>query len=200
MQSISCGAAMLSKSILHNSVSTIEKPAVMTKKELQSRLRACLGTIPHALIHISCEKQELSLIKDDATVAVYPVSTSRYGAGNRDGSYQTPGGIHRIVEKIGDGAPAGAVFRDRIETGEICAADSEGDNLIVTRILRLEGCEGGINRGAGIDSYERCIYIHGTNKEKSIGTPISHGCVVMRSRDIIELFNAVEEGAIVVID
>ena len=72
--------------------------------------------------------------------------------------------------------------------------------MILTRILRLRGLEPGINSGPGIDSWERYIYIHGTNHEELIGTPISHGCVCMRNRDIIELYDSIQEETIVVID
>jgi len=49
----------------------------------------------------------------------------------------------------------------------------------------------------GIDSYERCIYIHGTAEEHLIGRPASHGCIRMRNRDIIELFALVPGGTLV---
>jgi lipoprotein-anchoring transpeptidase ErfK/SrfK len=112
----------------------------------------------------------------------------------------TPPGVHRVKEKYGHGVPVGRVFRDRLDTGDTWTIGEPGDNLILTRILRLEGLEDGINRGPGIDSYERYIYIHGTNNETSIGSPASHGCVCMTNKDVIELFDAVPEGTIVVID
>jgi lipoprotein-anchoring transpeptidase ErfK/SrfK len=39
------------------------------------------------------------------------------------------------------------------------------------------------------------IYIHGTPQESLLGTPASYGCVRMRSRDIVELFDTLGEGA-----
>jgi UDP-N-acetylmuramate--alanine ligase len=51
-----------------------------------------------------------------------------------------------------------------------------------------------------VDSYERYIYIHGTGREDLIGTPLSHGCVCLRNRDIMRLFDTVREGALVFID
>jgi len=168
--------------------------------EIKQRLQSCLGSVPADILHVSIERQELTVIKENIERTAYKASTSQYGVGNRDGSNQTPAGIHRIVEKIGEGVPAGTIFRDRIDTKEIWDGNQDTGNLILTRILRLEGCEDGINRGNGIDSFERYIYIHGTNKENNVGTPLSHGCVVMRSSDIIELFNTVKEGTIVVID
>jgi len=66
--------------------------------------------------------------------------------------------------------------------------------------MRLEGLEDGINRGPNIDSFDRYIYIHGTNREEQIGTPISHGCICMKHNDIIKLFDIVTEDTIVIID
>jgi hypothetical protein len=159
-----------------------------------------LPDVPGRFIAVDTTLQRLMLHNGAEKTRTFTISTSRFGIGNREHSNKTPQGIHRIVEKIGDGAPAGRIFRNRLDTGIDSIPDTQDDNLIVTRILRLEGLEEGINRGEGIDSYERYIYIHGTNRESAVGTPISHGCIVMKSADIIELFNAVEEGTIVVID
>ncbi len=149
---------------------------------------------------VSIEKQTLLVCTNDTIVERYNASTSRFGIGNRENSLKTPPGIHRIREKYGAGAPAGRVFRDRENTGEDWDHSQNGDNLILTRILRLEGLEQGINKGAGVDSYERYIYIHGTGREDLIGTPLSHGCVCMRNHDIIRLFDMVKEGTLVYID
>jgi lipoprotein-anchoring transpeptidase ErfK/SrfK len=128
------------------------------------------------------------------------VSTSKFGSGNKENSLMTPRGLHRIKEKYGHNAPIGRVFRDRIDTGEDWPIGIPGDNLILTRILRLEGLEPGINQGQGIDTFDRYIYIHGTNNESAIGTPASHGCVCMKNADIVELFDMVSEGTLVFID
>ncbi len=149
---------------------------------------------------VSIETQTLLVCANGAIVERYNASTSRFGIGNRENSLKTPVGIHRIREKFGAGAPAGRVFRDREDTGEDWDHRSTGDNLILTRILRLEGLEEGINKGAGMDSYERYIYIHGTGREDLIGTPLSHGCVCLRNHDIIRLFEIVKEGTLVYID
>jgi len=151
-------------------------------------------------IVVSIDLQRLFVCRDDNVVDRYDASTSRFGNGSRENSLKTPPGIHRIREKYGDGAPAGRVFRDREDTGEDWDHSQAGDNLILTRILRLEGLEQGINRGEGIDSYERYIYIHGTGREDLIGTPLSHGCVCMRNLDVISLFDTVGEGTVVYID
>jgi lipoprotein-anchoring transpeptidase ErfK/SrfK len=174
----------------------------MTKETLPAaaRIRSITGCSPNRYLYISTQQQKLTLVNNKQTCATYRISTSRFGTGNRDGSFQTPPGIHRIRDKIGAGAPSGRIFRDRIDTGENCCIGQPGNNMILSRIIRLEGLEPGVNKGPGIDSYDRYIYLHGTNNEHRIGTPLSLGCVCMKNTDIIELFDKVKEGDIVVID
>jgi len=149
---------------------------------------------------VSIEEQALFVCADGTIIDRYDASTSRFGNGNRENSLKTPLGVHRIKEKFGAGAPHGRVFRDREDTGEDWDHSQTGDNLILTRILRLEGLEDGINKGPGVDSYERYIYIHGTGREDLIGTPLSHGCICLRNHDISRLFETVKEGTVVYID
>jgi UDP-N-acetylmuramate--alanine ligase len=149
---------------------------------------------------VSIETQTLLVCMHDTIVEQYDASTSRFGNGNRENSLKTPLGVHRIREKFGAGAPVGRIFRDREDMGEDWDHSLTGDNLILTRILRLEGLEQGINKGAGVDSYERYIYIHGTGREDLVGTPLSHGCVCLRNLDAIRLFETVKEGTLVYID
>ncbi len=134
----------------------------------------------------------------DMLIRQYPVSTAANGAGEARGSYCTPRGRHRIAQKIGAGAPLHAAFRGREPTGEIWSpaleAENPGRDWILTRILWLEGLEPGRNRGGGVDTLARYIYIHGTNEEHRIGTPASHGCIRMRNADVAELFDLVEVG------
>ncbi len=167
---------------------------------IYKKLRRHLTDPGELFIVVSIETQTLLVCTKDSVVERYNASSSRYGVGNRENSLKTPVGVHRIKEKFGDGAPAGRVFRDREDTGEDWDHSRTGDNLILTRILRLEGLEEGINKGSGIDSYERYIYIHGTGREDLIGTPLSHGCVCMRNHDIIRLFEMVKAGTLVYID
>ena len=148
----------------------------------------------------SIETQTLFVCKKETIIVGFDASTSRFGNGIRENSFKTPPGIHRIREKIGAGAPLGRIFRERRDTGIDWDQVSIEDNLILTRILRLEGLEEGINRGAGVDSYERFIYIHGTNREDLVGTPLSHGCLVLRNQDMIRLFEIASVGALVYID
>ncbi len=147
----------------------------------------------------SIEEQALYLCRKDAITERFDSSTSRFGCGIRENSFKTPPGIHRIREKIGAGAPSGRIFKGRKDTGVDWDGSTE-DNLILTRILRLEGLEEGINKGPGVDSYARFVYIHGTNREDLMGTPLSHGCLAMRNLDVMRLFEGVTEGTVVYID
>jgi len=165
-----------------------------------ARIRSVAGFMPHRYLYISTQQQTLTLFDNNRAHVTFTISTSRFGIGNRDGSFQTPPGVHRIFSKIGAGAPAGRIFRDRMDTGEDCCIGQPGSNMILTRIIRLEGLEPGVNKGTGIDSCDRYIYLHGTNNENRIGTPLSLGCVCMKNADIIALFDTVKEGDIVVID
>jgi lipoprotein-anchoring transpeptidase ErfK/SrfK len=167
------------------------------------RLRKKIGRVqpgaPEKFIAVEINNQRLYLVDAAVAIRTFTISTSRFGVGNREGSFMTPLGVHRIAAKIGSGAPAGRIFRDRCDTGIDWHGGLTEENLVLTRILRLEGLEEGINRGPRVDSFERCIYIHGTNQESLIGTLFTHGCVCMMNADIITLFDAVEEGTIVVI-
>ncbi len=174
---------------------------IILETDLKKRLRSVSTKIPDTYLFVNIQTQLLSLIEYDTILKKYPVSTSKHGTGNKADSFQTPLGIHRITEKIGSGSPAGRIFKDRKDTGENWDNSiTDNGNLILTRILRLEGLEDDVNRGQGIDSYGRYIYIHGTNKEKQLGTPNSHGCICMRSIDIIELFDRIPENTIVIIN
>lgn len=137
-------------------------------------------------------------IEGDRLIRDYPVSTAKNGLGEHSGSYCTPRGRHRIAEKIGDGQPLYAVFKARVPTGEVWSRDlasSKPDrDWILTRILWLEGLEEGKNRGGTRDTHSRYIYIHGTDEEHLIGTPVSHGCIRMKNVDVVDLFNLVESG------
>lgn len=153
-------------------------------------------------IRIEIGAQRLSLYGDDgACIRRYPVSTASKGAGEAMGSECTPCGRHRIRARIGAGAPAGAVFRGRRRTGEVWtpafAARHPGRDWILSRILWLCGEEPGRNRGGTVDSMRRYIYIHGTGDDQPMGEPRSHGCVRMRNRDLIELFELVAVGTVV---
>jgi len=165
-------------------------------KNLKNRF----SSIPALFVIVDSSEQMIHLIKNKKVIKSYSVSTAKKGMGNKEGSNQTPAGIHSIGEKIGNGAPKKRIFLDRKDTGIDWDESMSGENKILTRILRLRGLEPGVNSGPGIDSWERYIYIHGTNREDLIGTPMSHGCVCMRNKDVIDFFNSVPEDTIVVID
>ena len=150
-------------------------------------------------IDVSLAAQQLSLYQTsdegDILLHQFPISTARNGAGESDGSFCTPRGAHRIAEKIGEGAALFAVFKGRVATGETWTpqldAEEPGRDWILSRILWLDGLEAGKNQGGNVDSHARYIYIHGTNEEDKIGTPVSHGCIRMRNADVVTLFDQV---------
>src|SRR6476619_591852 len=136
--------------------------------------------------------QKLMLLDTGGNAAVYPVSTSKFGLGDRWGSMATPLGTRQVAQKIGDHAPVGAVFHNRRFTGEILQPNAPGRDPIVTRIIWLRGLE-----AANAHAYSRGIYIHGTPQEKNVGRPASYGCIRMRSSDVTELYAQLPVGAIV---
>jgi lipoprotein-anchoring transpeptidase ErfK/SrfK len=149
-------------------------------------------------IIICIADQKLYLYKQGKLMKTYRVSTSRYGIGNRNNSFKTPLGRHLISSKIGRKARLNSIFQDRRNTKKTARIGSDFDkDLITTRILRLEGLEPGKNKGKGIDTFDRCIYIHGTAEEHLVGKPASHGCIRMKNKDIAELFDLVPRGTVV---
>jgi len=148
-------------------------------------LAGCVTDNRHRMV-VSVADQKMLVLRDGKPFSIYPVSTSKFGVGDRPGSYATPLGVLRIKEKIGHGLPAGSVFKSRQPTGEVLPVNAPGRDPIVTRILWLEGLDDK-NR----NSYRRYIYIHGTPEERNIGRAVSYGCVRMKSQDVIELFNTV---------
>jgi len=145
-------------------------------------------SVESMMIDISITEQQM-VFKNRSIRLIFPVSTSKQGEGFKEGSNKTPLGMHEICEKIGKGAESGTVFRDRVKTERIAVINGEGNDLITSRILRLKGLQ---IRNA--NTYERYIYIHGTNDEKNIGKKASAGCIRMKNRDIIELFDHVKIG------
>ena len=165
------------------------------------------------------EKKYLRLIVDVATQQLlvkyhgvllqqYDISTAKNGIGNAINSLQTPIGKHIIRKKIGTGLAAQTILKGRVNTQQIAEIISEpvavGKDLVTSRILWLAGLEDGVNKGRDahgqiVDSYQRYIYIHGTNEEGLIGSPASNGCVRMRNEDVIQLYTMVAEGTEVVI-
>ena len=157
-------------------------------------IASCVAPDAQHRVVISTREQRLAVLDRGNLLALYPVSTSKFGLGDWPRSYCTPLGELEIAQKIGDAAPPGAVFKDRRRTGEIVASDSPGRDPIVTRILWLRGRE-----PQNANAFRRDIYIHGTPEERNIGLPVSYGCIRMRSRDIIHLYDIVGIGAEVTI-
>ena len=140
-------------------------------------------------IHVHVPSQTLDLLEDSGDlVRRYVISTSKYGLGSEPGSNKTPTGNFLIAEKIGDGAPAGVVFKSRVQTEEFGTPEDPEDR-VQTRILWLEGTD-----PENANTRDRYIYIHGTNAESSLGSPGSHGCVRMANEDVIDLFARVPVG------
>lgn len=186
-------------------------------KVTAERLHRVLDEEPPRWLLVDVERQRLLLVEAGSVRRRWPVSTAAAGVDAREGSGGTPPGVHAICRKIGAGAPAGTVFRSRLPTGEVWRAPAAGppaapppgepqdapagepEDLVLTRLLTLEGRELGVNLGTGVDSRRRYIYLHGTSDEARIGRPVSHGCIRLRNADVVDLFERVEEGDPVVI-
>ena len=149
-------------------------------------------------IWISVGQQEVFLINNKQVVKEYPCSTAAAGVGNKKDSGKTPLGWHRVGEKLGNALPAGAILKDRQWTGDVWAKGQHADkDLILSRVLWLEGLEKNKNLGGDVDSHDRYIYIHGTNRIEELGRPASAGCIRMDPQDIIDLYERVDEGCCV---
>jgi hypothetical protein len=163
---------------------------VLTTAALSATPLAQLDT-SHRLI-ISVRDQKLMLLENGARVAIFPVSTSKYGVGDLRGRMTTPLGYLVVVKKIGGNAPVGAVFHNRQWTGEILPPNSPGRDPVTTRILWLSGLE-----AQNAQAFRRCIYIHGTPEEKTIGRPASYGCIRMKASDIAVLYDQISVRSLV---
>lgn len=156
-------------------------------------------------IIINVAQQQLELLNDRGEISkCYLISSAKNGTGQQNGSFCTPLGKHVIRAKIGAGQPVNTVFVKRRPTGEIYSAELEQQNpqrdWILTRILWLSGCEPGFNRLGNVDTMRRYIYIHGSPDRVEMGKPGSIGCIRMRNRELLELFDLVEVGTPVQID
>ena len=152
---------------------------------------------------VGIAEQRMHLLEGGTTRQVFTVSTSKREPSCTEDSLGTPWGLHKVAAKIGDGEPEGMVFRGRRPTGQCYHQydeETNRENLITTRILRLRGLEEGLNAGGRCDSWDRYIYIHGTNHEEKIGTPASSGCVQLSNTDMLDLFALVPEDTLVLIE
>lgn len=164
---------------------------------------ACLETCSrlaiaptHYVLTVNIAGQTVSLYEQNRRVKTFRCSTSRFGIGEVLNSQRTPRGLHRIAEKVGDGEPAGAIFRDREVIGHVSELGVKAGS-ITTRIMWLEGLEPGYNQGGDVDTHERTIYIHGTGDQHSLGRPASHGCIHLADPDLISLFDLLPSGTLV---
>lgn len=140
-------------------------------------------------IRIHVPSQTLDLVENGELIRRYVISTSRFGLGTEPGSNRTPTGRFRIAEKHGDGAPPGEIFISRVPTGRMGQEGDEKDH-VQTRILWLAGLD-----PENANTFDRYIYIHGTNAESQLGTPASYGCVRMGNEDVCDLYERVPVGA-----
>lgn len=145
-------------------------------------------------IVVSERDQKLALINDGKVEARYSISTSKFGLGDSFGSYKTPVGKFFISNKLGAGLQPGAVIKNRNATGEVLAVNAPGRDPIVTRVMWLRGLQ-----SCNQNAYQRCIYIHGTPEERKVGKRVSYGCIRMRSKDVVDLFEKVHVGTPVTI-
>ena len=155
------------------------------------------------LLFVSIENQKMYHIKENAIVKKYIISSSEYGTGSEAGSNKTPLGLHKVKEKYGDETPINGRMIGRVFYGQIATlyndkTKSKTDD-VTSRIFWLEGLENGKNKGEGIDSYKRYIYIHGTSEEGRLGRPASHGCIRMKNNEVIDLYKTIAIGTLVLI-
>jgi len=173
-----------------------QQPIVQTKAYLSNQ-------IFEEILFVSVKEQKLYHIKNDKIIKEYIISSSAYGIGSEAGSNKTPLGLHKVKQKYGEKTPingrmVGRVFYEEIATIYTDSTKSKTDD-VTSRIFWLEGLEKGKNKGDGIDSYKRYIYIHGTSEEGRLGTPASHGCIRMKNKEVIDLYKAIEVGTLVLI-
>jgi hypothetical protein len=167
---------------------------------------ACARRSRQRAEHCLCVKigeQKLYHFHNGRLARAYVVSTSLRPPSGTENSFGTPTGLHEVADKIGADAVAGMVFKGRVPTGYLWRDAPEPErqkSLVTTRILRLHGLESGHNAGPGCDSYNRYIYIHGTNRPEKLGAPASAGCVLLSDAEVIELFEQVPEGTLVWIE
>lgn len=177
---------------------------MVLKGELTERLKALGLPEGKECLVVSVDQQKLWYFHQN-NCETYIISTARAGRGCVKDSLQTPTGLHRVGEKIGAEAPLGMIFKGRKPTGQIWNdIPNTEDNLITSRIMWLEGLEKGHNQGTDssgkvVDTKDRYIYIHGTNQHEKLGTPNSHGCVLLSDKDVIRLFESVVIGTYVYI-
>ena len=154
-------------------------------------------------LEVEIATQKMRVFADEKLIKEYLISTAKNGAGEMNGSEQTPRGLHVIRAKIGAGCLPNTVFVGRRPTAEIFSPELRARyperDWILTRIFWLSGLEVGRNRLGNVDTMRRYIYIHGTPDDIPLGIPGSKGCIRMHNHHIIELFDYVPVGSLILI-
>ena len=174
-----------------------------TQENIIQKANNYISTDYSELLFVSIKNQEMYHIKEGTIVKKYIISSSEYGTGSESGSNKTPLGLHKVKEKYGDETPINGRMIGRVFYGQIATlyndkTKSKTDD-VTSRIFWLEGLEKGENKGEGIDSYKRYIYIHGTSEEGRLGRPASHGCIRMKNNEVIDLYKTIAIGTLVLI-
>jgi lipoprotein-anchoring transpeptidase ErfK/SrfK len=155
------------------------------------------------VLFVNITEQKMYYIKEGGIVKTYVISSSSYGVGNKAGSNKTPKGLHKVKQKFGEKTPINGKMIGRVFYGDIATIYTDNTKSktddVCSRILWLVGLEEGLNKGEGIDSYNRYIYIHGTSEEGRLGKPASHGCIRMKNKEVIELYDKIKIGTLVLI-
>ena len=181
----------------------MENDSIDLLERSKQYIQALNQNVSDPLLIVEIGSQYMFLIKGDEVVDSFIISSAYKGVGSLSGSDKTPLGLHRVCELYGDDLPEGAILKGRAFTGKVAkiytdSTDVEEDH-VTTRILRLEGMEPGKNKGGNVDSYDRYIYIHGTPEEGLLGEPHSHGCIRMKNARVIELYDQIPVGTLVLI-
>ena len=122
--------------------------AVALARAALERPQCPFPDLPERLIVVNVDRQSLSLVERGRVTESWPVSTATAGVGGASGSQRTPPGWHLVHARIGAGAPSGSVFESRAATGEVWRDEARAEDLILSRVLTLDGIEEGVNRGA----------------------------------------------------
>ena len=183
----SCSTTMVNKSAKYNEYKVLEE--ILYFDPSFDNL--------NSLLYVDIDMQNMYLLKKGTILRTFKISSSYYGTGSEVNSFKTPLGKHEIYKKIGEDLPINAILKGRVWNGAIANVitddiDTDFDH-VTSRILWLDGLEEGKNKGPGVDSRSRYIYIHGTAEEGLIGKPASDGCIRMYNSEVIELFGLVEE-------
>ena len=195
------GIAFILVIIISTSCAVLQDYNIMNKNSIIEKIRQIDSEFNsyESLIFVDIASQQLLNIKKGTVIKAYSISSSFYGTGSEANSFKTPLGKHEIYKKIGKDLPENAILKGRVWNGAIASIVSEPIDTdfdhVTSRILWLDGLEPGKNKGKGVDSRSRYIYIHGTAEEGLIGKPASDGCIRMYNKDVIELYDLVDEKA-----